>query len=209
MLGERGMWFKMNFFEGAARVPLLIHAPKQFAARTVTAPVSTTDIAGTLLALAGLADDEAGLMGFMTDAYSFNSLGNPIAMAEYMAEGSIAPIVMLRRGQWKFIHSEVDPDQLYDLDADPDELHNRAEDVDVGAVVGSFREIIATQWKMRDLYRDVFRSQSDRHLIHSALRHGRHFPWDYQPLQQASERYMRNHMDLNVVESDARFPKQS
>ncbi|MEL6588363.1 MAG: hypothetical protein AAFQ50_17270, partial [Pseudomonadota bacterium] len=28
-----------------------------------------------------------------------------------------------------------------------------------------------------------------------------------QPLQKASERYMRNHMDLNVVEENQRFPR--
>ncbi|MGH7210354.1 MAG: choline-sulfatase, partial [Acetobacteraceae bacterium] len=27
MLGERGLWYKMNFFEGAARVPLMVYAP--------------------------------------------------------------------------------------------------------------------------------------------------------------------------------------
>jgi choline-sulfatase len=32
-------------------------------------------------------------------------------------------------------------------------------------------------------------------------------PWDYQPLQKASERYMRNHMDLNVLEESQRFPR--
>ncbi|MCG7629764.1 hypothetical protein MHM88_18290, partial [Epibacterium sp. MM17-32] len=36
---------------------------------------------------------------------------------------------------------------------------------------------------------------------------GGYFPWDYQPLQKASERYMRNHMDLNIVEDQARAPK--
>ena len=30
---------------------------------------------------------------------------------------------------------------------------------------------------------------------------------NYQPLQDASERYMRNHMDLNILESQQRFPR--
>ncbi len=33
------------------------------------------------------------------------------------------------------------------------------------------------------------------------------FPWDHQPLQRASERCVRNHMDLNVVEENQRFPR--
>ena len=40
-----------------------------------------------------------------------------------------------------------------------------------------------------------------------ALRQGGYYPWDYQPLQKASERYMRNHMDLNVLEENQRFPR--
>jgi choline-sulfatase len=32
------------------------------------------------------------------------------------------------------------------------------------------------------------------------------FPYDDQPLRAASERHMRNHMDLNVLEKAKRFP---
>jgi choline-sulfatase len=53
----------------------------------------------------------------------------------------------------------------------------------------------------------VRESQARRWVVYEALRQGGYFPWDYQPLQKASERYMRNHMDLNEVEDRARFPR--
>ena len=53
----------------------------------------------------------------------------------------------------------------------------------------------------------VRESQARRHVVYAALRNGAYFPWDYQPLQKASERYMRNHMDLNILEESQRFPR--
>ena len=52
-------------------------------------------------------------------------------------------------------------------------------------------------------------SQARRRIVYEALRNGAYFPWDYQPLQRASERYMRNHMDLNVLEASQRYPRRS
>ncbi|MDO8883394.1 choline-sulfatase, partial [Pseudotabrizicola sp.] len=53
MLGERGLWFKMNFFDGSARVPLMISAP-DLAPGLITDPVSTIDLTPTLAAIAGV-----------------------------------------------------------------------------------------------------------------------------------------------------------
>ena len=50
-------------------------------------------------------------------------------------------------------------------------------------------------------------SQARRWVVYEALRQGGYYPWDYQPLQKASERYMRNHMDLNVLEDSQRYPR--
>ena len=47
----------------------------------------------------------------------------------------------------------------------------------------------------------------DVRLVYEALRQGTYYPWDCQPVQRASERYMRNHMDLNVLEENQRFPR--
>ena len=39
MLGERGLWYKMHFFEWAVRVPLIVPAPGRFARRAGGVPV--------------------------------------------------------------------------------------------------------------------------------------------------------------------------
>jgi choline-sulfatase len=62
-------------------------------------------------------------------------------------------------------------------------------------------------WDLGAYDSEVRTSQARRHVVYGALRNGAYYPWDFQPLQQASERYMRNHMDLNVLEENKRFPR--
>ncbi len=129
MLGERGLWYKMNFFEGSARIPLIIHSPGRFAHARVAQPVSLVDVLPTLCELAGVGELAADSLGTRRAGQSLLGLceGTDEArtvFGQYMAEGSVAPIVMQRTGNLKYIHCPADPDQLYDLDADPDERAN-------------------------------------------------------------------------------------
>ena len=45
--------------------------------------------------------------------------------SEYHGHGTRAGSLMVRRGPWKLIHNVAAPDQLFDLDADPEELESR------------------------------------------------------------------------------------
>ena len=63
------------------------------------------------------------------------------------------------------------------------------------------------RWDLQRFDADVRASQARRRVVYEALRNGAYYPWDHQPLQRASERYMRNHMDLNVLEEAQRFPR--
>ncbi|MCB8838780.1 choline-sulfatase [Aurantimonas sp. VKM B-3413] len=208
MLGERGLWFKMSFFEGSARVPLMIAAPG-LEQRLVEAPVSTIDMTPTLCDLAGI---DMGAIKPWTDGHSLVPMVNgaarpePVYM-EYAAEGSYAPLVSIREGRWKFNHCELDPPQLFDLDVDPRELTNLANDPAHAGTVERFQTIVREKWDMARFDAEVRESQARRWVVYEALRNGAYYPWDYQPLQRASERYMRNHMDLNVLEEQKRFPR--
>ena len=126
---------------------------------------------------------------------------------EYAAEASYAPMVSLRSGRWKYNRCALDPDQLFDLDADPFELTNLAADPAHADTLEDFRAMADTRWDLDQFDADVRISQARRWVVYEALREGGYYPWDYQPLQKASERYMRNHMDLNVVEENARYPR--
>ncbi len=208
MLGERGLWFKMSFYEGSARVPMMIAAPGMEPGR-IDAPVSTIDVCPTLCDLAGVSMEEVAPW---TTGQSLVTLGQgaareaPVAM-EYAAEASYAPLVSLRQGKWKFNRCAIDPDQLFDLEADPHELNDLAADPAHAKTVEAFSDMADSRWDLAAFDAQVRESQARRWVVYEALREGGYYPWDYQPLKKASERYMRNHMDLNVVEENARFPR--
>ncbi len=208
MLGRKGLWFKMNFFDGAARVPLMIMAPGLTPQR-ITTPVSTIDVTPTLCDLAGIS--MADVMNW-TDGESLVPLAQgelrptPVAM-EYAAEGSITPMVALRQGAWKYIRCLADPDQLFDLHADPEEDRNLAPDPRAAEVLAHFQRMADTRWDLPAYDAEVRASQARRWVVYQALRNGAYYPWDHQPLRAASERYMRNHMDLNLLEESKRFPR--
>jgi choline-sulfatase len=208
MLGERGLWFKMNFFEGSVRVPLMVGGAG-IEPRLVREPVSTLDINPTLADLAGI---DIGEILPWTDGMSLVPLMQgakrtaPVMM-EYTAEGSEAPLVCIREGDFKFIHCELDPPMLFNLKDDPKELTNLAADPVNAALVATWMSQVRAKWDMTRFDADIRQSQARRWVVYEALRNGAYFPWDYQPLQKASERYMRNHMDLNVLEESKRFPR--
>ncbi len=206
MLGERGLWFKMSFFEGSARVPLMMKLPRT-EGRAVEAPTSLLDLAPTLATLGGADTDDWEGQGTSLLAFSGGPSPERCVPAEYAAEASIAPMVMLRRGSLKYVYSEADPPQLYDLAADPDETRNLAGDPAHAAGEAALSDEVARRWDFDSFRAAVLDSQKRRRLVYEALRRGGYFPWDYQPLRLASERYMRNHMDLNALEAEARFPK--
>ncbi len=207
MLGERGLWFKMSMFDGSSRVPLMIAGPG-IEPGLVEDPVSTLDVGPTLAAIAGVNTSD---IAAWTDG--LNLLDETAVKArdavpmEYAAEASVAPVVALRRHQFKYIRCAADPEQLYDLTADPHEMTNLTEDPSHSETLSEFRSLADRKWDLDRFDADVRASQARRLVVYDALRKGDYQPWDFQPHRNASERYMRNHMDLNVLEENQRFPR--
>jgi choline-sulfatase len=189
LLGEHGLWYKMSFFDPSARVPLVVRMPGGQAGR-VAAPVSHLDLAPTIAELAG-----ADLGGGELDGSSLVPLmegerPGDVA-AEYLAEGVGGPAVMIRRGRHKYVRCGDDPDQLFDLDADPHELENLAAGPAHTQIAASLRAASDERWDLAAVATRVVASQRRRHEVSRALAVGAHTPWDHQPWVDATRRYVR------------------
>lgn len=208
MLGERGLWYKMSWFEDSARVPFIVYAPDRYKAGRVSDSVSTLDLLPTLVEMATgeVADLATPIEGRSLVPHLTDKAGHDEVIGEYMGEGTVAPVMMIRRGDWKFIYSPADPDQLYNLSNDPDERTNLTTDPDYAGVLQPLREEAAERWDMDLIQQQVLDSQRRRRLVAEALSQGHVTSWDYQPWVDASQQYMRNIVDLGDLERRARYP---
>lgn len=209
MLGERGLWYKMSFFEWSARVPMLVHAPKRYRPGRVSASVSTLDLLPTLVEIAhsGTAPEYAmPIDGRSLLPHLHGDQGHDEVIGEYMGEGVTAPMFMIRRGDFKYICCQGDPDQLYNLAQDPQERHNLCDDPAHAEQVAALRAEAAARWDSAAITQAVLISQRRRRLIAAAHKQGVEPKWDHQPFVDASTQYMRNNIDLDDLERRARFP---
>jgi choline-sulfatase len=204
-LGERGLWYKMSYLEPSAHVPFLVWSPSRFKPHRVEEPVTLADILPTLAEIGGTT-----ALARPVDGKSLVPLlrGEPedaerTVWGEYLAEGAIAPMYMLRRGPWKFIHSPADPDQLFNLVDDPEETNNLAAS---HPLAKRMRAEVETSFDIARIHSDVLRSQQARLFMFEAMKNGSLFPWDFQPLRKASEQYTRNHMSVTDRDLKSRLP---
>ncbi len=208
MLGERGLWYKWMFFEGAVRIPLAIAVPGQAPARVAT-PVSLVDLLPTLVGIGSRGretcepvapQDGIDLLGDLPD-------DRPV-FAEMTGDGAFSPCLMVRQGPWKYIFCEDDPPQLYDLLADPEE---RANLCGQARVADTEREMLAhvhAQWDVRALKRAMAESARQRLFIQNTRLAGGFAGWDHEPRRDPSQQFVRSGgaASATLVKGLARFP---
>lgn len=167
MVGERGLWQKTCFYEESARIPSILAGPGIPRGERVRANTSHYDLLPTLADLAGL-PAPGGLRGeSMLPKIGSRSPDERIVFSEYFmgaaktSQDSAADQdngIMAKRGDLKFIDYCDGSYELFDLDKDPDEQTNRADDPayaadrkELAAAIGALPEpwrVQMPQWRM-------------------------------------------------------------
>lgn len=133
MFGEHGLIDKRNAYEESMRVPLLAYAPGLIKPGTqVEAMVANLDIAPTMLDIAGVPEKPASFAGssFLPLARGEKPTGwRQELLYEYYWEFNYphTPTTFaVRTDRYKLIqyHGVWDTEELYDLQADPQEMRN-------------------------------------------------------------------------------------
>ena len=169
---------------------------------------SPLDLLPTLVELAGgQVEQGLELEGHSLLPHLQGKGGHDEVLGEYMAEGTLSPLMMIRRGPWKFVYSEQDPLLLFDLDSDPLERQNLAESSEHRGILAGFIAEARERWDIPAIHAATLASQRRRRLVAEALSQGKLTSWDHQPWVDASQQYMRNHIDLDDLERRARFPQ--
>ena len=126
-LGLRGHWGKSNLYNECTQVPLVMSGPGAPRKLTCSTPVNLIDLAPTFLAAFGLSDATLRGRSLFDIAREPPDL-NRAAFSEYHAVGAPSAAFMLRKGRWKYHEYVGFEPELFDLESDPDEEINRADD---------------------------------------------------------------------------------
>jgi choline-sulfatase len=128
-LGTRALWGKATMYEESAGVPMLLAGPDVPQRASCPTPVDLCDLSATILDAVG-AGEAIGELG-MAGTSLLDLAGGPpvdrVALSQFHTYGPDAQY-MLRTPRHKYVHHVAMPPQLFDLEADPEELHDLGTD---------------------------------------------------------------------------------
>ena len=168
-LGEHGWFDKRFMYEECQRMPLIIRYPKAIkAGSTSNAITMNVDFAPTILDFAGvdIPDDIQGksIKPILTNEGKTPEDWRKAAYYhyyEYPAEHSVKRHYGIRTADFKLIHfyNDINWWELYDLQADPSEMHNLYGQPEYESVVKELKEEML---KLQEQYNDPVRFSPER-----------------------------------------------
>jgi len=145
-LGEHGLWFKQSCFEESARVPLIIVPPAtKNAGQVCPRTVELVDLYATIADFAGLTPPK-DLQGYSLRPLLEDPSGEWKHPAFTQVQRGAFPGHSVRTERWRYTEWDFGAKgaELYDHDADPQELKNLAADPQQAPVVAELKALLKT-----------------------------------------------------------------
>lgn len=142
-MGEHGLFFKSTMYEGSVGVPLLLAAPGLEPGSRCATPVSLVDIYPTALDCLDIAPGayDRTLPGrSLLETAAAPADPDRTVYAEYLAFGCYSGAFMIRDGHYKYVYYPGERPQLFDLERDPEEHTDLAEDPALEPVLAAYHK---------------------------------------------------------------------
>ena len=129
-MGNHGIWAKSVMYEDSAGVPFIMSGSGIPTNTVIDTPISLVDCAPTIAESVGgqLTSHKAHLDGDSLFDIIQTQPTDRVVFSEHHDGGSLAGSFMIRFGRWKYIYHIGHPPQLFDLEADPNELVDLGQD---------------------------------------------------------------------------------
>ena len=175
-LGERGLWWKQTFYDESAKIPLIFSWPGVFPeGQSRTQVVNLVDVAQTMLDLcqAPKLPDSDGQSFLEVIRNSSHPWVNE-TFSEYCTDGmapwtGTTPVQqrMIRSGKWKLNYYHGHEPQLFDLEADPQEINDLADDPTYRDICESLVARIMADWNPAAIIADMTAKRESKELLKS------------------------------------------
>jgi choline-sulfatase len=130
-IGAREMWGKSNMYQESVAIPLIMAGPDVPKGVVRKTPASHVDFYQTIMDCVGKIPAEKDLPGHsLFDLAIKDDNEERCVFSEYHAAGSPTGGFMLRQGRFKLIYYVSFEHELFDLNTDPEEMTNLANDPD-------------------------------------------------------------------------------
>lgn len=170
-IGEHGLFWKTNFYEGSSHVPFVFAQKGTIpAGKTIKGVTSLLDVAPTLLELTG----SPALPAYDGQSLVPCLLGNEeIALDREVVSfcsdiKGDEPSAMIRLGAYKFVqHAGFEVCQLFDMEKDPQEREDLGSDAAYAHLIADFKQRMKKYWDPEVAQKELAISKSHFSLMKS------------------------------------------
>ncbi len=158
--GARGLWGKSNLYQESVAVPMIMAGP-DVPQGTCETPVSLIDLSAAIAGHFGADLDGAGNARSLEYIAREPANLDRVVFSEYHAAGAVSGAFMLRKGRFKYHHYVGFAPELFDLESDPEEITDLADDPAHSGVLAAMEQELRAICDPDSVDKQAFADQAD------------------------------------------------